>query len=344
MRGSARAVRPVLAAGTGLGLALALVSLGACDVNSAQPPPKASASEIESPPPTPDQPSADGCPTFDGPTRLGTAPRLGLPEASGLAASPSHAGHWWTHNDSGSGAVALLLGPEGDLALRVRLAGAAAVDWEDMAAVTDPTGMARVYIADFGDNLERRPKVQLYRFDEPTSLEGPRQRVDATSVDLVYPDGPHNAEALLVDPRGMDVFIVTKEPSGSSKVFRARDPFAAATGGSRRDPLVLEAVGERRFGNALIRGSNLVTAGDVRPDGTGVVLRTYTGACLFERAGDEPLHEVIAGECCRIPLALEPQGEAIAFTHDGRGYATISEGNASPIWGFASTPASVVSP
>jgi hypothetical protein len=29
---------------------------------------------------------------------------------------------------------------------------------------------------------------------------------------------------------------------------------------------------------------------------------------------------------CRIPLALEPQGESIALTADGRGYFTTSEG------------------
>ena len=42
----------------------------------------------------------------------------------------------------------------------------------------------------------------------PTTLAG----VDA--LRLRYPDGPHNAEAMLVDPRTGDLVIITKVATG----------------------------------------------------------------------------------------------------------------------------------
>ena len=32
---------------------------------------------------------------------------------------------------------------------------------------------------------------------------------------LAYPDGPHNAEAMFVDPESRELYIVTKEPQGA---------------------------------------------------------------------------------------------------------------------------------
>jgi len=38
---------------------------------------------------------------------------------------------------------------------------------------------------------------------------------------------------------------------------------------------------------------------------------------------------------CEAPSAIEPQGEAIAFDRDGRGYTTISEGANPPLHHFS---------
>lgn len=331
--------RPGCGVGPRSGVLWALLCLSCCDASTPQPPPSRSAKPRQDDPQPVTAPAEvrlvepPGCPGFKGPERLGTAPRVGLAEASGLAASLSHPGHWWTHNDSGSGAVMHLLGPDGDRRMRVALRDARALDWEDMAAVVDPSGHPWVYVADFGDNFRIRPKVQIYRFEEPTQVDARRKLVDAARVDLSYPDAPHNAEALLVDPRSLEVLIVTKEEDGRSRLFRARDPFASA--GPDAETIVLEDVGVSDYGAALVRGANLVTAGDVRSDGAAILLRTYTGACWYWRGEDQALHEAIAGDCCPMPLAPEPQGESIAFTRGADGYATISEGNGSPIWGFA---------
>src|SRR2546429_179177 len=44
----------------------------------------------------------------------------------------------------------------------------------------------------------------------------------AAELTFVYPDGPHDAEALLVDPVSGEIFIVTKALGGTAQVFRAR--------------------------------------------------------------------------------------------------------------------------
>lgn len=280
----------------------------------------------------------DGCPGFDGPERLGTAPTLGLPEASGLGVSRMHAGFWWTHNDSGAGPVALLLDPKGNLRSRVRLRGASSVDWEDLAVVRGPDGVARVYVADMGDNFRRRKTISLHRFTEPTAddVTHARLRVDVETVELAYPDGARDAEALLVDPRTLQVVIVSKARDGHSGIYVAEDPFAGGRGDA---PAALSRAGELVFGKAMLRGSEMVTAGDVAPAGDAILLRTYSTACLYARGPEETLAEaLLAQTCCPVPLAPEPQGEAITFLPDGRGYATISEGDASPIWGFSPAP------
>ena len=38
-----------------------------------------------------------------------------------------------------------------------------------------------------------------------------------------------------------------------------------------------------------------------------------------------------------MPLRVEPQGEAIAFSADGNSYMTVSEGTRSSIWEFRKT-------
>ena len=65
------------------------------------------------------------------------------------------------------------------------LAGADAVDWEDIAA---QDGV--LYVGDIGDNAARRPEIVVYRLSEP----GAAGDVEAERLVLHYADGPHDAE------------------------------------------------------------------------------------------------------------------------------------------------------
>jgi hypothetical protein len=212
-----------------------------------------------------------------------------LVESSGLAVSATHPGVLWTHNDGGSVAQVLAVDRQGSTVATVTLAGIDPYDPEALAPGTDDRGRAALYLGDIGDNLRERPDVSVFRFREPTRLAD--ATVPARWYRFTYPDGPHDAEALLVDADGR-IMVATKAFAGAA-LYRA--------------PRTL--VTEGRGTNVLTRLSDvpsLVTDGAYLPDGR-FVLRTYTSVYLYDRPG----HEV-----ARASLPPQPQGESVAADGD----------------------------
>jgi hypothetical protein len=244
-----------------------------------------------------------------------TDPRLN--ECSGIGASRRVSGRWFAHNDSGDTARFFTLDETGRVLAVTRLLGAEAIDWEDMEAVTiDRT--AWLYFGDIGDNTSRRPSIQVYRVREPVSLG---DELNGTEVfDLVYPDGPRNAEALIVDPASGDVYIVSKVGARAATVYRL--PGSARPGRHTLD----------RLGEVAVKDQNdrfeLVTSGSASADGRYVVLRTYLNAYEFAVRGS--FHHWFRQAPVRVRTALENQGEAIAYSRDGRSLVTASEGSPCP--------------
>src|SRR5262249_1375178 len=143
---------------------------------------------------------------------------------------------------------------------------------------------------------------------------------------FTYPDGPHDAEALLLDRAGRP-FIVTKEPLGNSGVYTP----AGTPSTARPTPLPKVAVlrfppAGPRGGPVGVVGQLLVTGGAVSPDGTRVVLRTYTDAYVWRADDGDVARALAAGRPTRIPLPPTPQGEAVTFSPDGRSLLTSTEG------------------
>jgi len=217
----------------------------------------------------------------------------GPTELSGLARSSD--GTFWTHNDSGDGPRLFHLSKTGTVLGEVTLANATAVDWEDIAIRG-----RMLYVGDIGDNARQRPDIAVYRVLEGSST--------AAKITLHYPDGPHDAEALLVDPKTGSLTIVTKELTGSSGVY---------TG------LKLRKAASLRLGLG-----QAVTGGDVSADGRTIVLRTYTTAFVWRRRGSESLASAMQRAPCAADADLldEGQGEAIALNPRGTAFYTIPEG------------------
>jgi hypothetical protein len=210
----------------------------------------------------------------------------GLTEASGLVLAR---GMLWTHDDSGGPASLFALSTRGRLVRELPLPGATNVDWEDIAA----RGRT-LYVGDIGDNAETRPYVVVYRV---------AARVER--IALRYPDGPHDAEALLVDRSGALV-IVTKSFSGEAGVYVAR-----GTGALRRAGSLQLGIGEA------------VTGGDSA--GETVVLRTYDRAFVF--TGTTIVRALRRRPCTAgAALIAEGQGEALALAPDARSFYTLPEG------------------
>lgn len=165
-----------------------------------------------------------------------------LPEASGLAVSRRSSGYLWTHNDSGH-PVVFAIDKKGSVTGKVRITGANVEDWEAIA-VGPCSGGSCLYVADIGDNDAARKRITLYRIPEPTPS------VTTAAVDAVfhlsYPDGAHDAEALLITPGG-DIFIVTKGETGPVALYRA--PRDLTAGSTAR----LERVGAAKAEDAIRR-------------------------------------------------------------------------------------------
>ncbi|HEX9969415.1 MAG TPA: hypothetical protein VGB03_04690, partial [Acidimicrobiales bacterium] len=240
-------------------------------------------------------------------------------ESSGVSASSVSDDVLFTHNDSGDGARFYAVDRGGATVGSFTVAGAAADDWEDMARGLTADGRPALFFADIGDNFRRRPSVTVYEVAEPT-LPGDGTAELVARHDLRYEDGSHDAETLLVDPRTRDLLVVTKDREGTSGVYRADGGLLRRVGEIRLDRLV------RRAGAY----AKAATAGDVAPDGRRVVVRTPFEAFEWE-VGDDGVVAAVARTPRRIPLPQTEQGEAIAYTRDGRSLVTTSEGVGAPV-------------
>ncbi|MEE2031086.1 hypothetical protein [Rhodococcus chondri] len=183
-------------------------------------------------------------------------------------------------------------------------------DVEDLAAGPD----GRLWLGDTGDNTQSRPTVALISLD-PATGAGELYR-------LTYPDGPRDAETLLVSADGEPV-IITKALFGPSGVYRpVRE--RGLTELDSPGPTPLEKVGALALGPTETPGgplpgasSTLITGGAVSADGTVAAVRTYTDVYLFHAPDRDIAAALAEGPDLRIPVPDEPQGEAVAFTASG---------------------------
>lgn len=267
------------------------------------------------------------------PHRLGTLEEREIEESSGIVASRKNADLFWTHNDSGDGPYLYAFDRSGRRRGVWRVAGARSRDWEDIAAGPgSEVGQTYLYIGDIGDNGLEREQVTLYRVAEPTvsaddavsSKNNPRLTEKAEAINLKYPDGSHNAEALLVHPISGDIYIVTKEPQTAASVYKLAPPFS--TPGVN----TLTRVGQVEV-PALMRG--YITGGDISPDGRRVVLCDYFGA--YELSLEAGLSSAFDSIWKQPALAFDvgerEQGEGIGYSFDGESVLVTSEKRHSPL-------------
>jgi hypothetical protein len=238
--------------------------------------------------------------------RTGTLGAAGIRESSGVAVSRAYPGILWTHNDSDDRPVVYAIDTTGTLIATVDVAGARAVDWEDIALGPCPTRwVARtcLVIGDIGDNLERRTTVTLYAVPEPNPRvrsSGSRTTEPAIALRVAYRDGPRDAEALALLPDARTV-ILTKGRSGP--IVRYEIPPERWTAGD----VTVAPLDTLPIKPQLVVG-RWVTGAAVTPDGTRAVVRTFTELYFF-RPGR---HWAPLGPPCWLGLS-EPQGEGVDF-------------------------------
>jgi hypothetical protein len=173
-------------------------------------------------------------------------------------------------------------------------------DPDDVEALA-PAGGDAVWVADIGDNFEFRDSVEVTRV--PVG-RGDRT-VDEETYELVYPDGPVNAESLLSDPTGR-LYVASKDVLGGAL-------YAAPRTLAPDEPNRL-----RELGPVL----PIATDAAFFPDGRHLVVRDYARAAVYSFPG---LVEVGS-----FPLPNQQQGEGVAVDSDGSLLVT-SEGQHAPV-------------
>jgi hypothetical protein len=185
-------------------------------------------------------------------------------------------------------------------------------DTEDMGLAGDGT----LWVADIGDNDSNRDSIGLWRL--PAGARKPQL------FRLKYPDGPHDAEALLIAPNG--TLIVVTKTIGSAGVYepaaglRANKTTALRKAGELTLPLT------NTPDPFSFAGRFVVTGGAVSPDGRHAVLRTYADGFEFDVEGGDVVGAITKGRPRQIAMPNEPQGESVAYTPDGTALVTVSEG------------------
>ncbi len=247
-----------------------------------------------------------------------------ISESSGLAPSLLHRNVLWTHNDSGHSAQIYGVAKDGSTAATVAISGEEARDWEAITSLRGPknapsAGEALIAIADIGDNLAVHPSVRIAIIEEPRNLADTTVK-PVRVLNLTYPDGPRDAEALLADPRDGRLYVATKTLFGSELYVVPKKvwPGNQATGESKTTELTKVAQ----------MSPAMVTDGAFLPDGT-MAIRGYGNLAIV--AAPETVDNGRLKTLASKALPDQEQGESLAVVEDGAYVLIGSEGENSSI-------------
>ena len=283
--------------------------------------------------------AAQTCPSrfspFSGPA---TASRLDgkmVPESSGICASRINPNTIWSINDYSNKAILHAINSTDGSVRPYPIARGKNYDYEDLACGPGPIpDVAYIYAADIGDNMARRgfkyffgrltwQPVIIYRVREPNlSTLQDSELTQWDKLEITYSDGPHNAEAMMIDPISRRIFIITKS-SGSIWM----SPREWGPGDAK---MTFTKVG------IIKTMPNFLTGIDISPDGKEIVVKFYTHIyyfCMGSRRYDTPgdawqdIVDVLTMDSgIKVPYIEEPQGEALCFGPSfGQGIYTLSE-------------------
>lgn len=260
-----------------------------------------------------------------------------ITEASGIVASRQNPGVLWTHNDSTFPGSIFAIATNGTYLGRYYLPPIFFGNFEDIAVGPGSNPEHHyIYLADIGDNFATRASVRVLRFPEPavylsfSNTPMVRPLPGLQELELTYPDGPYDAEALMIDPLTGDLFIATKATNSARIYMTTREKM------DRGGPVQLTFVRELSSGNGL----RSVAAGDISFDGRLICMRRNGRAWSWTRSASQSVSNALAATGTTQPVATNPEdpnGEAIGFHATGLGYFTISEGAAQPVYYFRRT-------
>jgi hypothetical protein len=198
---------------------------------------------------------------------------------------------------------------------RCTIKGAAALDWEDIAAFKQGD-QCWLVLCDVGDNAKRRDEVELIFIHEPAPA-AKTAKIQMT-VRLRYSRGPLDCEAVAVDAHTKSILLIGKSLA-PPHVFVL--------------PLPQQSPSETLIAKSLGRiPAPLVTGMDISHDGRRLIAGTYGDAFEFVRRDGESWQETIRRAPRQLPMPVRRQGEAICFGHDSYSLFLTSERLPTPLW------------
>lgn len=243
-----------------------------------------------------------------------------IKEASGIDASISHPGYFWTHNDSGDEPEIYLISESAIFQMKIILENTENRDWEDIAVSRDSrTGKNFIYIGEIGDNLAKYSEYKIHIFEEPTQISaGNILNEYFQTITYKYPDGPRDAETLMVEPKSGDIYIVSKRESEVG-IYRIKYPY------DYEKVITAEKLGVIPFSS--------IVAGDIASDGKSLLLKDYTMVYYWDIRENDQIIETLKRAPYKTPYITEPQGEAVCWDIAHKAFYTLSESGP-----FNSTP------
>jgi hypothetical protein len=252
------------------------------------------------PTPTPDPTTTDPTPGV-----LTTLKDGRIEEASGMSYSTRHYRVVVVHNDEGENpqvyGVNILTGQT------VYTYGISGSALKDPEAIRIHPLTSVVWLADIGDNDGDRDDCSLVLTTEPASL-GNKGVLSSTRLPISYPQGPQNAESLLIHPVNGAVYIITKASVG--RLYRLATPVSTTN-------------------NMLVHMNKAMPA--------NVTDATFTkdGRFVFIRCeGVQNTLVYSASTWTQVGSIASPalsKGESITVEPEGRSFLIGSEGLGSPI-------------
>lgn len=252
-------------------------------------------------------------------------------ETSGIAASHINKNIFYVHNDSGDTSRFFAITPNGDLKETFYYKKDTTqkhVDLLDCEDIAVGPGVEKdksyIYLGDIGDNSANRGFITVYRFEEPV-VNGTKtvSSIKADAINLKYPDGAHDAEALMIDPVDKLLYIITKREDSVGV-------YTAPLNASLKEITVMQKRTNLHFSGLPL--FKWITAGDISVDGNKILIKSYQKVYYWKRNKDEPVWKTLQRKPAELHYSIEKQGEAIGFTLNEKGYYTVGEGKNASIF------------
>lgn len=238
-----------------------------------------------------------------------------LNEISGMDISQINKDVFWLHNDSGDSAQIFAIDNKGKHLGKFSLQNIENRDWEDISVGPGPIdSQSYIYIGEIGDNEAIYDVKYIYRFKEPQINfdKVPYDSIiqDVETIAYKYPDGPRDAETLMIDPLTMNLIIVSKREE-SVHVYVLLFP-------QNTDSINIP----KQIATLPI---TQVTGGDISNSGKKIIMKNYDTIYYWLRKPGQSLQDAFSQHPDHLTYIVEPQGEAICWSNDEKDYFTLSE-------------------